>query len=227
MKLKWYQRLERKYRKYAIPDLMKYIVIINAVVFVLEMLVPNSYLTAKFTLNPALILRGEVWRLVTFLFIPPSSSPLWIVFTLYFYYMVGSNLEQQWGSFQFNLYYLIGVLSTIAAAFIGFAFTGYGTVTTEHLNLSLFLAFAYLFPNFEILIFFILPLKVKYLAWLNWGFIALSLLFNPLPMKLAALASVVNYFIFFGSDLIVNLKRRRLTYKNRKRFRDAFKDNRR
>ncbi|NLC43210.1 MAG: rhomboid family intramembrane serine protease [Clostridiales bacterium] len=227
MKLKWYQRLERKYRKYAIPDLMKYIVIINAVVFVLEMLVPNSYLTAKFTLNPALILRGEVWRLVTFLFIPPSSSPLWIVFTLYFYYMVGSNLEHQWGSFQFNLYYLIGVLSTIAAAFIGFAFTGYGTVTTEHLNLSLFLAFAYLFPNFEILIFFILPLKVKYLAWLNWGFIALSLLFNPLPMKLAALASVVNYFIFFGSDLIVNLKRRRLTYKNRKRFRDAFKDNRR
>ena len=222
MKLKWYQKLERKYRKYAIPDLMKYIVIINAVVFVLEMLVPQSNLTAKFSLNPALILRGEVWRLVTFLFIPPSSSPLWIIFTLYFYYMVGSNLEQQWGSFHFNLYYLIGVLSTIAAAFIGF-----GTVTTEHLNLSLFLAFAHLFPNFEILLFFILPLKVKYLAWLNWGFIALSLIFNPLPMKLAALASVVNYFIFFGPELIINLKRRRLTYKNRKRFRDAYKDKRR
>src|SRR5690554_2765212 len=137
MKLKWYQKLERKFRKYAISDLMKYIVIINAVVFVLDMLVPLSNLHAKFSLNPALVLRGEVWRLVTFLFLPPTSSPLWIVFTLYFYYMVGSNLEQQWGSFHFNLYYLIGVLSTIVAAFIGF-----GTVTTEHLNLSLFLAFA-------------------------------------------------------------------------------------
>ena len=129
MKLKWYQKLERKYRKYAIPDLMKYIVIINAVVFVLNMLVPLSNLYDKFSLDPTRILSGEVWRLVTFLFLPPTSHPLWIVFTLYFYYLVGSNLEQQWGSFHFNLYYLIGVLSTIAAAFIGF-----GTVSTEHLN---------------------------------------------------------------------------------------------
>lgn len=221
MKLKWYQKLERKYRKYAIKDLMKYIVIINAVVFVLSMLVPQSNLYAKFSLNPSRVLEGEIWRLVTFLFIPPSSSPLWIIFVLYFYYLIGSNLEQQWGSFYFNLYYLIGVLSTIAAAFIGA-----GTVTTEHLNLSLFLAFAHLFPNYEVLVFFFLPIKVKYLAWLNWAFIALSLIFNPLPMKLAALASIVNYFVFFGPELISDLKLRRLTYQNRKRFKDAFKDKR-
>ena len=220
--MKWFHKLERRFGKYAIKDLMTYIVVINAVVFVLYMLVPNSNLYAKFALHPALVLKGEVWRLVTFLFLPPSSSPIWIIFTLYFYYMVGSNLENQWGSFRFNLYYLIGVICTILAAFIGF-----GYVSTEHLNLSLFLAFAHLFPNFEILIFFILPVKVKYLAWLNWAFIVISLIFNPLPLKLAAIASVVNYFLFFGPELISTMKLRWMTYKNRKRFRDAFKNKRR
>lgn len=226
IELKWIRRLELKYRRYAISNLMTYIVILNAVVFAIDMFMPHSPLFAKFSLNPAMILQGEVWRLVTFLFLPPHASPIWIIFTLYFYYMVGSNLENQWGSFRFNLYYLIGVLSTIAASFIGFALTGYGIVTTEHLNLSLFLAFAFLFPNFEVLLFFFLPIKVKYIAWFNWAFIVFSLIFNPLPMKLAAIASVVNYFIFFGSDLITTLKLRRQTYKNRKRFRDAFKNDR-
>jgi len=227
IELKWINRLERKFRRYAISNLMTYIVILNAAVYVISYMIPNSNLFAKFSLIPALILKGEVWRLVTFLFLPPLTSPIWIIFTLYFYYLVGSNLENQWGSFRFNLYYLIGVLSTIAAAFIGFAFGSHGIISTEHLNLSLFLAFAYLFPNFEVLLFFFLPIKVKYIAWLNWAFIVYSLILNPLPIKLAAVASVVNYFIFFGSDLITTLKLRRQTYKNRKRFRDAFKNNRR
>jgi len=214
--------LEIKYRRYAIRDLMAYIVILNAVVFLLYMLIPQSRLFQKLSLDPAAVLRGEVWRLVTFLFLPPTTSPFWIIFTLYFYYMVGSNLESQWGSFRFNLYYLVGVLSTIAASFLSF-----GTVSNEHLNLSLFLAFAYLFPNFEVLIFFILPVKIKYLAWLNWAFIAYSLLFGPLPRKLAAIASVVNFFLFFGPDLKTTIKLRWQTYKNRKRFRNAFKNNNR
>ncbi|MGI6527625.1 MAG: rhomboid family intramembrane serine protease [Caldicoprobacterales bacterium] len=226
--LKWFHKLERKLGRYAIRNLMTYIVVLNAVVFALTILVPQSNLYEKFALFPGRVLQGEVWRLITFLFLPPSvSQSLWIIVTLYFYYMVGSNLENQWGSFRFNLYYLIGVLSTIAASFIGFALTGYGDISTEHLNLSLFLAFAFLFPNFELLLFFILPIKVKYIAWFNWAFIALSVIINPLPMKLAALASVVNFFVFFGSDLITTLKLRRQTYKNRKRFRNAFKNNRR
>ena len=220
--MKWFQKLERKFGRYAIHDLMLYIVILNAVVFVLTLLVPQSELYAKFALDPAKVLEGEVWRLVTFLILPPSTSPIWIVFTLYFYYLVGSNLENQWGSFRFNLYYLIGVLSTIAAAFIGFS-----PVTTEHLNLSLVLAFAYLFPNYELLLFFLLPVKMKYIAWFNWAFLAFSIVFGPLPRKLGAVASVVNYFAFFGPDLIQSLKLRWITYKNRKRFRDAFRNKRR
>jgi hypothetical protein len=219
--LKWIQKLERKFGRYAIQDLMLYIVILHAVVFFTNFLVPQSNLYGKFALIPSRVLHGEIWRLVTFLFLPSTTSPIQIVFTLYFYYLVGSNLEHQWGSFRFNLYYLIGVLSTIAAAFIGRS-----PVTAEHLNLSLFLAFAYLFPNFEILLFFILPIKVKYIGWFNWAFLVCSILFNPLPWKLSAVASVVNYLVFFGPDLIQGLKLRRITYKNRKRFRDASRKNR-
>ncbi|MGI6537659.1 MAG: rhomboid family intramembrane serine protease [Caldicoprobacterales bacterium] len=219
--MNWVRKLERKFSRYAIRDLMTYIVVINAVVYVLEMLVPQSNLFMKFYLNPSLVMRGEIWRLITFLFLPPTMHPIWTIFALYFYYLVGSNLENQWGSFRFNLYYLIGVICTIIASFIG-----KGTVTTEHLNLSLFLAFAYLFPNFEVLLFFFIPVKIKYIAYLNWAFIVFSLIFNPLPMKLAAIASVVNFFIFFWSDLFTNLKLRRQTYKNRKRFKDAFRDKR-
>jgi hypothetical protein len=225
--LKWINKLERKYRRYAISNLMTYIIALNAAVYVINLLIPQSNLYAKLALNPAMILRGEIWRLITFLFLPPSSSPIFIVFVLYFYYLVGSNLEYQWGSFRFNIYYLIGVLSTIAASFISYAITGFGLVSPEHLNLSLFLAFAHLFPYFEVLLFFFIPIKVKYLAWFNWAFIVFALIFRPLPMKLAAIASVVNYFIFFGSDLITTIKLRIQTYKKRKRFREAFKNDRR
>jgi hypothetical protein len=201
---------------------MTYIIVLNAVVYLLDMFVPTSNLYGKFALMPANVLQGEVWRLITFLFLPPGTSPILIVFTLYFYYLVGSSLENQWGSFRFNLYYLIGVLSTIAASFIGFV-----PVSAVHLNLSLFLAFAYLFPHYEVLIFFILPIKVRYIAWFNWALILFSIVFSPLPWKVSAAASVVNYFVFFGSDLVKGMKVRWMTYKNRKRFRDAYKNNRR
>ena len=219
--MKWIQKLERKFGRYSIQDLMLYIVILNAVVFVTTFLVPQSNLYGKFALIPSRVLHGEIWRLVTFLFLPSTSSPIQILFTLYLYYIVGSNLEHQWGSFRFNLYYLIGVLSTIATAFICDSL-----VTSEHLNLSLFLAFAYLFPNFEVLLFFILPIKVRYIGWAYWAFLAFSILYYPLPWKLSAAASIVNYLVFFGPDLIRSLKLRRITYKNRKRFRDASRKNR-
>jgi len=217
--MKWLNSLERRLGRYAIQNLMIYVVALNAVVFLLTVLVPESNLIGKFILHPALVLKGEVWRLITFLFIPPDFSILWIVFTLYFYYLVGNSLEQQWGSFRFNIYYLVGVLATIAASFISNS-----PVTPVHLNLSLFLAFAFLFPNFQIMLFFILPVKIKYLAWLEWLFIIVTVLFLPLPEKLAALASVANFFLFFTKDLIDYAKNRRQVYINRRRFRKAMRD---
>lgn len=216
--MKWLNKLERKFGRYAIRDLMLYIVVLNGVVFAADLLIPKSNLYGKFVLDPIKVLSGEVWRLVTFLFLPPFTSYVWILLTLYFYYMVGSNLENLWGSFRFNLYYLIGILGTIAASFITMS-----PVTPVHLNLSLFLAFAFLFPNFEILIFFILPVKIKYLAWLEWAFIVYNIIFYPMMWKLGAIVSIINYFVFFGPDLVERIKIRWVTYKNRRRFRNAFR----
>lgn len=211
--MKWLDRLNRRFGKYSIKNLMIYIVAANMLVFLLSLADRTGIIQSSLQLNPGLVLRGEVWRLVTFIFIPPQTSILLILFALYFYYMVGTSLEREWGSFKFNVYYLIGMLGTAVAAFIV-----WGPSTGMYLNLSLFLAFARLFPNHQILLFFFIPIKVKYLAWLNWALIAYTLLTSPLPDKVAAVASVINFLIFFGRDIVVQLKRGRSSYANRQRF---------
>ena len=206
-------RLERKYGKYAISHLIFYIIALNALVFLLSMAAPGKPLLDLLVLDPRRVLQGEVWRLLTYIFIPPSQSPIWIIFLLYFYYLVGTGLEQAWGAFRFNLYYVLGLAGTTLAAFI----TGAG-YTGAYLNLSLFLAFAHLYPDFEIMLFLILPVKIKYLAWLNWALMGFTLIFYALPYKIAAVAAVVNFFIFFGPDIYRNIKLRRQVQKNRRKY---------
>ena len=113
---------------------MLYIAIGNLAVFLLNFMMP---IQSHLRLIPSLVLKGQVWRLVTYVFIPPQTSILFILFTVYFYYMIGTTLEREWGSFKLNIYYLVGMIATTIAAFI----TGGSDAT--HLNLSLFLAFAY------------------------------------------------------------------------------------
>ena len=107
------------------------------------------------------LLSGQVWRLVTFIFIPPATSVIGLAFTLYFYYFVGSALENEWGSFEFNVYYLFGMVGAIIAALL----SGYADNT--YLNLSLFLAFAQLFPEERLMLFYLIPVKVKWLAYVE------------------------------------------------------------
>jgi membrane associated rhomboid family serine protease len=209
--LNWLNRLERKIGRYAVRGLMTYIVGLNALVFMMMLIEPS--IINWLELYPAAVLRGEVWRIITFTFIPPSFSILWIIFTLYFYYLVGNSLEHEWGSFKFNIYYLIGAIGTIAAAFI----TGYGA-SAFYLNTSLFLAFAYIYPNFEMRLFFFLPVKVKYLAWLNAVFIIYTVIADPLPFKAAAIVSVLNFLLFFGKDMVLRVRTRGQSYNNRRKF---------
>ncbi len=211
--MKLLDRLERKFGRYAIPQLIVYIVGINGLVYMLRYGMPQSDAISKMWLYPHMVLKGEVWRLFTWIFIPPSASLLWIFFILYFYYMVGIGLEREWGSFRFNVYYFTGMAATVLAAFV----VGEGT-TAIYLNLSLFLAFASLYPDFEILLFFILPVKVKYLAWINWGFIALTVVTAPLAGKAAALVSVANFFMFFGRDIVSSAKNRGSALQRRRSF---------
>lgn len=206
-------KAERKFGRYAIKDLMLYIVGLNGLVYLLSYLYPESGALAKLVLDPDLVRQGEFWRLFSFVVIPPASSILWIFFILSLYYTVGLGLEHEWGSFRFNLYYLTGIAGTAAAAFI----SGLGS-TALYLNLSLFLAFAYIYPDYQILLFFVLPVKVKYLAWLNWAFIAFTVLTASMPAKLAAIASVSNYFLFFGREIIATAGRARTGYSWRQKI---------
>ncbi|HWQ30872.1 MAG TPA: hypothetical protein VN549_07765, partial [Negativicutes bacterium] len=209
----WIDKLERKYGRFAIKNLMAYIVGITGIVYALSYFDRSGFITGKLMLVPQLVLRGEVWRLVTYIFIPPATSLIWIMFVLYFYYMVGSSLEHEWGSFKFNVFYFTGMLGTTIAAFI----TGYGA-TSLYLNLSLFLAFAKIYPDYQLLLFFVIPVRIKYLAMLDWAFIIFTVVFGDIYSKIVAVVSILNYFLFFGKDAISTAKINRQVHNNRKRF---------
>lgn len=214
--MNWLDRLEKKFGRFGIKGLMIYIIAFNAAVYLMSLAGPQgSQLVEKLMLIPQLVLNGEVWRLITFIFIPPSSSMIFILFVLYFYYMIGRTLEHEWGSFKFTAYYFIGVIGTIIGTFLA---GGLAVGTSYYLNLSLFLAFAYIFPDYQILIFFILPVKMKYLAWLDAAYLAYSFLFGDTGIKLMIAASILNFLLFFGKDIILHLRSGRRAYYHRRSF---------
>lgn len=211
--MKLIDNLDRKYRRYGIKNLMLYIVAITGLVYIMTYYDTSGTISRKIILDPSLVLQGEVWRLVTYIFIPPNTSPLFLAFVLYFYYLVGSSLENEWGTFRFNLYYFIGIIGTTLSVFI----TG-SEGTAYYLNLSLFLAFAWIFPNYTLRIFFILPVKIKYLALLYLLYIGITIVFSPFDEKIAAIVPLLNYILFFGKDMIDLFKNRKSVYQRKRDF---------
>jgi hypothetical protein len=189
--------LERRFGHLAFPGLTRIVVVFNLLVFLLLTVKPGF--GEMLELRPDKVYAGEVWRLISFVFIPSVKpgqefSVLWMFVYLNFLWMVGEGLEQAWGSFKLNLYYLVGIIGTGVAALC----LGVGNVTGFYLNLSLFLAFATLFPDFLILLFFVLPVKVKWLALIEAGWIMLSLMGGVMAEKVAIVVSLINYLVFFG-----------------------------
>lgn len=211
--MNWLNKLEQKIGRFAIKGLMTYIVGFNVLVYCFSFINQTENYFYKLALIPELVLRGEIWRLLTFIFIPPSTSPIFFIFVVYLYYLIGNSLEHEWGSFKFNVYYFLGMIGTILGAFL----TG-GVTTAVYLNLSLFLAFSQLYPDYEFYIFFLLPVKVKYLAWIQLFYIGYTVLVAPLPLKVAALVSIINFFLFFGRTIIKKLKRGGTTYYKNAQF---------
>ncbi|MCW3489820.1 rhomboid family intramembrane serine protease [Dethiobacter alkaliphilus] len=209
--MKWINKLERKYGRYGIRNLMQFIVLGNALIFLLMQMDPR--IPSLLAMHPALVMQGEVWRLISFIFIPPTTSLFFAFFVLYFYYMVGTGLEHEWGTFKFNVFYLAGILGTVIASFI----TG-SVANAVYINMALFLGFARIYPDYQILLMLILPIKVKYLAWLNWGIIGFNLIFGTFPVKIMSLVPVALYLLFFGGELSTDVKRQRQIQQNRKRF---------
>ncbi len=209
-------RLERRFGQWAIPGLIRYVVALNAAVFLLIKLNPE-YLS-RFVLNPALVMQGEIWRLITWTFIPTTFSPIWIFCFLSFTWFISDCLEATWGSFRLNVYYLLGVIGCTASAFV-FGASGGNVILT----LSLLLAAATLAPNFEIL-FLIFPLKLKWVAVIGLIPIVLTLLSGGLAIQFLIVVSLLNYLLFFGPTFFRNLRQQRTVIARRAQFESA-KDN--
>ena len=197
----WLDKLERKFSRYAIPNLMTYIIILYAAGFVLNLINPTFY-SQFLSLDAGKILQGQIWRIVTFIIQPPSDSLIFIVFVLYLYYMIGKQLEAAWGAFRFNLYFFSGMLFIVIGAILAFLLTGAVLpMDTWYLNLSLFFAFAALYPDIQLLLFFVIPIKIKWLAYLDVALLAYSMITSILSGNWAGcvviLCSLANVLVFF------------------------------
>lgn len=196
-------RLERTILgRLAIERLTMFIVGGMAITYVLGMARPDFL--GHLYLVPQLV-PSQPWRLVTFLFLPPPSSMIWVLIALYFTWLIGTSLEQEWGALKFNLYYLLGAIGIATAGFV----TGTAQ-TNEFLNMSLFFAFATLFPDYEIRVFFILPVKVKWLGLLSAVFVAYQFVVSGTSTRVAIIAVFANYLLFFAGHIIGLLKGRRV-----------------
>ena len=194
---------------------MSLLTVAMAIVWVMDILISLSgYELSIYGLlyfDRALIFSGQVWRIITFLFLYPTAShPLLIALALYFYWWLGSSLEAYMGKARFNLYYLFGVIGSIIAGLI------VGGMTNVYLNLSLFLAFAVLFPEMRVLLFFFIPVKIKWLGLLDGALLLFSFVMGSLRDRAAILAAMASFLLFFGPRLWYNLKRWYTEYKYRK-----------
>lgn len=209
----WITKLERKFGRYAIPNIMQYMVVLQVVGFALRFLAPGFY-EQYLQLNAEAIMHGQVWRIFTFLLDPPSASLIFIIFALYLYYMIGQSLEAVWGAFRFNLYLLSGIVFHVLAVLIIYLVMGTSFVLdAQYLYLSLFLAFAALFPDTEFLLFFILPIKAKWLAIVDILAFGWTILQGILPAyanspfglsykanAIAASVSLLNFLLYYFSS---------------------------
>jgi hypothetical protein len=190
-------QLERKFGKYAIHNLMYYIIILYGIGMVLDLVAPGLY-ESYLSLNAKAIFNGQIWRIFTFLIQGPSNNPLFAIIALYLYYMIGTNLEHLWGAFRFNMYFLIGILGHIMAAIFVYLILGDVYILgTTYLNFSLFFAFAATYPNMQFLLYFIIPVKAKWLAWLNGAYFVYAFIEGDIATKISIVLSLANFFIFF------------------------------
>jgi len=208
--MKFLNKLERKFGRNAIQGLMRYIVIINVIGAAIGIMSPQLYYS-YLSLDFGQILHGQIWRLVTFILYPGLSTssgfinPMNILFfaiEMYLYYMIGNSLENAWGAFRFNLYYLSGLLLNIVASIIIYAAVGSSfPIGLSAINQAMFLAFAVLYPNVQLLLFFVIPIKVKWLGILYGviiGYQVISYLtMGQFAFALATVAGITNFLIFF------------------------------
>lgn len=204
-------KLEKKFGKYAINNLIVYLLAGYAIGYLLQFgqrFTGVPYIN-YLTLEPYYILRGQVWRLISWVLIPPDTSIIWALIMFMLYYQLGSVLEQTWGAFRFNVYIFGGMLFTVLGAFVVFALYG-GTIpvgvigattSTYYINLSIFLAFSTCFPDMQVMLYFIIPIKMKwmsifYLVVIGYEVVN-AIIAGAFYAAVPIIASLLNFFIFF------------------------------
>lgn len=209
--MKFMNKLERKFSRYAVPNLTMYLIFGYVIGYVLGRLSPA--MLNFLTLDPYQVLHGQLWRLVTWVLIPPSAQNiLFYIIMMMFYYQLGTNLEHTWGCFRYNVYIFGGILYTIIGAIATWmimtalygnaALTGVivgGQVSTYYICMSIFLAFAVCYPNMQILLYFIIPIKMKWMAYVYAFLMLLDLVQSAWPQRIVMIMSLLNFVIFFLS----------------------------
>jgi len=210
---RWVAKLDQKYGRYAIRNLMLYIVLGQGVVLAFTLVVGINVSHFLFFYLPA-IRNAQFWRIFSFILIPPQRLALFFtIMAMYFTWLIGSHLESEWGALKFNLFYFLGVFGTI----LGGLFTGFAT--NSYIHITLLLAFALLYPDYQILLFFILPVKVKYLGYLAGASLAILFIRSSGAQRVAILISILNLFLFFGPTFIDRIR----SWNRRRKWKQNFK----
>nr|WP_298060269.1 hypothetical protein [uncultured Blautia sp.] len=204
-------KMERKFGRYAIHNLTKYMIGCYAIGYIL-LYAGNLFgfsITGYLTLSPYHILHGQIWRIVSWLLIPPPTSNLvFVLIMLLFYYSLGETLERTWGAFRYNVYILGGVLFTVIGALLLYFMMGANpflsmaysmAFSTYYINLSIFLAFAANYPDMQVLFMMIIPMKMKWLAVLDIAYLLYDMVKGGWGIRTVILASLLNFIIYFLS----------------------------
>ena len=210
-------KMERKYGRYSVSNLTIYVIGVYIAGYILQLFPGN--ITGFLSLNPYLILHGQVWRLITWVMIPPKGLSIWIIFTLYLYYFMGTTMERTMGTFRYNVFFFGGILFVIISAFISYGIYYYlsdgdeallavnmmrmaSAFSTYYIQEAVFLSFAICYPNVQLLLMFIIPIKVKWLGMIYAGMLVYDAVYGGLVLKnyylfLVIFFQFVNLFLFY------------------------------
>jgi membrane associated rhomboid family serine protease len=207
----WLDKLERRFSFLSIPGLMRIVVAFTALTFLLVRL--DHGFGSVLDLDPERIRHGQIWRLITYIFLPQTDSFLWVFLLLWFLWFIGEGLEQAWGAFRLTIYFIVGMVGTTSAAF----FFG-ARFSNSMLFASLFFAFARFYPDQVIYLFFVLPAKIKWIAWATAAILLGKFVIGPMSYRMALVAAMANYLIFFGPEIIHDALHRGEVSARRKRY---------
>ena len=208
--MNWLDKLEKKLGRYAIPNLTVYLLAGYIIGVGVYKIAPS--LLNWLTLEPIYIMRGQVWRIISWVLIPPTGDLFSLLILVLLYYSLGTALERTWGTFRYNVYIFSGILFTVIAVFVLYGIfylvygveipvSSFGLVSTNYINMSIFLAFATIYPDMEVMLYFILPIKMKWMGLVYAVMVLYNFFTGGIVTKVIIGASLLNFVIFFWEDI--------------------------